>query len=42
MKRETLLVSYDDLDAGYSSDGVILLVGLRSYDVHRSVSNLYK
>ena len=32
-KRETALVSYNDLDAWHSGDGVILLVGLRSYDV---------
>ena len=31
MKRETALVSYNDLDARHSGDGVILLVGLRSY-----------
>ena len=27
-KRETALVSYNDLDARHSGDGVILLVGL--------------
>ena len=27
-KRETALVSYNDLDAQHSGDGVILLVGL--------------
>ena len=34
VKRETALVSYNDLDAQHSGDGVILLVGLRSYDAH--------
>ena len=37
VKRETALVSFNDLDARHSGDGVILLVGLRSYDVHLSV-----
>ena len=40
VKRETALVSYNDLDARYSGDGVILLVGLRSYDAHLSVTFL--
>ena len=40
VKRETALVSYNDLDARHSGDGVILLVGLRSYDVHLSVTFL--
>ena len=38
VKRETALVSYNDLDARHSGDGVILLVGLRSYDAHLSVT----
>ena len=38
VKRETALVSYNDLDAQHSSDGVIILVGLRSYDAHLSVT----
>ena len=37
-KRETALVSYSDLDARHSGDGEILLVGLRSYDAHLSVT----
>ena len=37
-KRETALVSYSDLDARHSGDGEILLVGLRSYDTHLSVT----
>ena len=37
-KRETALVSYNDLDARHSGDGEILLVGLRSYDAHLSVT----
>ena len=37
-KRETELVSYGDLDARHSGDGVILLVGVRSYDAHLSVT----
>ena len=40
VKRETALVSYNDLDARHSGDGVILLVGLRSYDAHLSVTFL--
>ena len=40
VKRETALVSYNDLNARHSVDGVILLVGLRSYDVHLSVTFL--
>ena len=32
MKRETALVSYNNLNARHSGDGVILLVGLRSYE----------
>ena len=40
VKREPALVSYDDLKDRHSSDGVILLVGLRSYDVHLSVTFL--
>ena len=38
VKRETALVSYNDLDTRHSGDGVILLVGLRSYEVHLSVT----
>ena len=34
VKRETALVSYNDLKARHSGDGVILLVGQRSYDAH--------
>ena len=34
--RETVLVSYNDLDARHSGDGVILLVDLRSYDAYLS------
>ena len=30
--------SYNDLDARHSGDGEILLVGLRSYDAHLSVT----
>ena len=38
-KGETALVTCNDLDAWHSGDGVvILLVGLRSYDAHLSVS----
>ena len=37
-KRETALVSYNDLKAQHPGDGVILLVGLRSYDTHLSVT----
>ena len=37
-KRETALVSYNDLDAQHSGDRVILLVGVRSYDAHQSVT----
>ena len=37
-KRETLQVSYNDLDAQHSSYGVILLVGLRRYDAHLLVT----
>ena len=40
VKRETALVSYNDLNARHSGDGVILLVGLRSYDPHLSVTFL--
>ena len=43
VKRETALVSYNDLKARHSGDGVILLVGLRSigwYDAHLSVTFL--
>ena len=40
VKRETALVSYNDLNARQSGDGVILLVGLRSYDAHLSVTFL--
>ena len=40
VKRETALVSYNDLDARHSGDGIILLVGLRSYDAHLSVTFL--
>ena len=40
VKRETALVSYNDLNARHSGDGVILLVGLRSYDAHLSVTFL--
>ena len=36
-KRETTTVSYSDLEAWHSGDGVILLVGLQSFDVHLSV-----
>jgi len=32
------MVSYNILDAPHSGDGVILLVGLRSYDAHLSVT----
>ena len=38
VKRETALVSYNDLKARHSADGIILLVGLRSYDAHLSVT----
>ena len=38
VKRETALASYNDLDARHTGDGVILLVGLRSYDAHLSVT----
>ena len=37
-KRETALVSYNDLDARHSGDGEILLVGLRGYDAHLPVT----
>ena len=37
-KRETALVSYNNLKAWCSDDGVILLVGLTSYDAHLSVA----
>ena len=37
-KRETAMVSYNILDARHYGDGVILLVGLRSYDASLSVS----
>ena len=37
-KRKTALVSCNDLDARHSGDGVILLVGLRRYDAHLSVT----
>ena len=37
-KRETALVSYNDLKAWYSGDVVILLVGLRRSDAHLSVT----
>ena len=37
-KRETALVSYNDLEARHSDDGVILLVSLRSYHAHLSVT----
>ena len=40
VKRETALVSYNDLNARHSGDGVILLVGLQSYDAHLSVTFL--
>ena len=40
VKRETALVSYNDLKARHSVDGVILLVGLRSYDAYLSVTFL--
>ena len=36
-KRETALVSFNDLNARHSGKGVILLVGPRSYDAHLSV-----
>jgi len=38
VKRETALVSYNDLDAWHSFDGVILSVSLQSYDAHLSVT----
>ena len=38
VKRETAVVAYNDLKARHSGDGVILLVGLRSYDAHLSVT----
>ena len=37
-KLETALVSYNDLKARLSGDGVILLIGLRSYGAHLSVT----
>ena len=40
VKRETALVSYNDLNARHSGDGVIILVGLQSYDAHLSVTFL--
>ena len=40
VKRETALVSYNDLKAWHSGDGIILLVGLRRYDAHLSVTFL--
>ena len=40
VKRETALVSYNDLNAQHSGDRVILLVSLRSYDMHLSVTFL--
>jgi len=38
VKRDTAMVSYNILDAQHSGDGVILLVSLRSYDTHLSVT----
>jgi len=37
-KRETAMVSYNILNAQHSGDRVILLVQLRSYDAHLSVT----
>ena len=34
------MVSYNILDAKHSGDRVILLVGLRSYDTHLSVTSI--
>ena len=38
MKRETAMVSYNILDAQHSTEEVILLVGLQSYNAHLSVT----
>ena len=37
-KRATVMASYNILDARYSRDGAILLVGLRNYEAHLSVT----
>lgn len=39
-KRATVMASYNILDARYSRDGAILLVGLRNYEAHLSVTFL--
>ena len=40
VKRETALVSYNDLKVRHSGDEVILLVGLPSYEAHLSLTFL--